>query len=141
MISENCIFCDIVSRKQPAYIIYEDSEVMAFMDHAPVELGHVLVIPKDHFENIFEIDEERYQQVLRIARFASIAVKNFTGADGININQNNGRCANQRVMHYHVHVIPRFCSRNITWERKSASSDEMLDLSTGIAREMSAVIE
>jgi histidine triad (HIT) family protein len=141
MISENCIFCDIVSRKQPAYIIYEDSEVMAFMDHAPVELGHVLVIPKDHFENIFEIDEDKYRQVLRITRFVSIAVKNFTGADGININQNNGRCANQRVMHYHVHVIPRFCSRNITWERKSASRDEMLDLSTGISRELSAIIE
>lgn len=124
MNSEDCIFCRIVEKKE-ASIIYEDDYVMAFMDKFPVEFGHTLIIPKKHYENIFEIDKSSYHRVQELARLLSNIIVRAFEADGLNIGQNNGECANQKVMHYHLHLIPRHCGDRIGWERKWATEDDL----------------
>jgi histidine triad (HIT) family protein len=106
--SENCIFCKIVRKEAPSSVVYEDSEVLAFMDIRPVSEGHTLVIPKQHFENVFDSPEEQIASVHRVAKRIAAAVKEATKADGISIVQQNGKAAGQDVFHLHVHVIPRF---------------------------------
>jgi len=135
MFKNGCVFCDDVVRQHRASIVYEDDYTMAFMDIAPVESGHVLVIPKDHFVNIFDIDSSRFAKVHELSRVLSKAVMKAVGADAINIGQNNGPCANQRVMHYHLHIIPRWCDRHLNWERGEADGDE-LDSVAGMIRDV-----
>ena len=105
---ESCIFCKIVRKQAPASIIYEDETVMAFLDIRPLNMGHMLVIPKAHYIDIFDIPEEQLSQVYRIAKQVSFAVKKATNADGISIIQQNGKAAGQDIFHMHVHVVPRY---------------------------------
>lgn len=125
MFQNGCVFCDDVARQRKAAIVYEDDEILAFMDFAPVEQGHTLVIPKEHFVNIFDIDSSSFAKVHEVSRVLSKAVMKAVDADAINIGQNNGPCANQRVMHYHLHIIPRWCNRHLNWERGVANGDEL----------------
>lgn len=106
--TEECVFCKIVRKEAPSSVVYEDSEVLVFMDIRPVSEGHTLVIPKQHYENIFETPEEQIAAVLKITKRISAAVKVATNADGISIVQQNGKAAGQEVFHLHVHIIPRF---------------------------------
>ncbi len=105
--SEDCVFCRIVRKTVPASIIYEDDAVVAFLDIKPLSNGHTLIIPKEHYETIFDIPEELLTQVHKVAKHIAAAVKESTKADGISIIQQNGRAANQDIFHLHVHVIPR----------------------------------
>ena len=136
MYSENCVFCRDVIRDRKASIVYENDSVIAFMDIAPVEPGHVLVVPKDHYVNIMDIDEPVYLEVHRVTRMISPAVVRAVGADAVNIGQNNGACANQRVFHYHVHIIPRFCSRELNWGRKTVEDEELEQMAVLIRNEI-----
>jgi len=106
--SESCNFCRIVSRENPASIVYEDGNVLAFMDLHPANLGHTLVIPKEHWQTIYDIPEEVLSNLFAVVKRISVAVKEAVGAEGISILQFNGRASGQSVMHFHVHVIPRF---------------------------------
>jgi len=108
MENRSCIFCRIVSKEAPASIVYEDEEILAFMDTRPMTVGHALIIPKKHYENIFDVPEELIAKVHKIARRIALAVREATKADGISIIQQNGRAAGQEVFHLHVHVIPRY---------------------------------
>lgn len=105
---ENCIFCKIVSRQAPSSILYEDEDVISFLDIRPLNMGHSLVIPKAHYIDIFDIPDELLSQVHRIAKKISIAIKKATNADGISIIQQNGKAAGQDIFHIHIHVVPRF---------------------------------
>jgi bis(5'-nucleosidyl)-tetraphosphatase/histidine triad (HIT) family protein len=125
MSAESCIFCQKVIKLGEASIIYENEVVISFMDIAPVEPGHVLVIPKKHYENILDIDYEEYLEVHRVTKFLSPYIVRAVGADGINVGQNNGKSANQRVFHYHVHIIPRFMDRELKWGRTNAEKEEL----------------
>lgn len=125
MFKDGCIFCDDIAGKRRAAIVYEDDVSLAFMDLFPVEEGHTLVIPREHYENIFDIDAVHYSHVLEVGRVMAKAVLRALGADAINIGQNNGECANQRVMHYHLHIIPRWCDRNLNWERIRTDEKEL----------------
>lgn len=125
MFKSDCVFCSDVAKYHKAAIVYEDDYAMAFMDIAPVEEGHTLVIPKDHYVNIFDIEPGKFARVHEISRVLARAVKEAVGADAINIGQNNGPCANQRVMHYHLHIIPRWCDRHLNWERIEANGDQL----------------
>ncbi len=136
MYSKNCVFCRDVVRDRKASIVYENDSVVAFMDIAPVEPGHVLVIPRDHYANIMDIEEQAYVEVHRVTRMISPAVVRAVGADAVNIGQNNGACANQRVFHYHVHIIPRFCSRELNWGRKTAGDEELEEVAVLIRNEL-----
>jgi histidine triad (HIT) family protein len=103
----SCIFCRIVRREAPASIVYEDDEVVAFLDIRPLNEGHTLVIPKEHYETVYEIPEELNAHIYRIVK-RTVVVKNATEADGITIIQQNGHAAGQEVFHMHVHVVPRY---------------------------------
>lgn len=101
-----CIFCQIIRKQAPANVVYEDQQVLAFLSNRPVNEGHTLVVPKKHYENIFEIPEEEVSYLFRVVKRITVAVKNATAAEGIRIVQNNGWAAGQVVFHLHVHVIP-----------------------------------
>ncbi|MCL4430010.1 MAG: HIT family protein [Chloroflexi bacterium] len=101
-----CIFCQIIHKQAPANIVYEDEHVVAFLSNRPVNEGHTLVVPKKHYENIYEIPEEEAAYLFKIAKRVAHAVRDAVAAEGIRIVQNNGWAAGQVVFHLHVHVIP-----------------------------------
>jgi len=103
---QECIFCQIIRKQSPASIVYEDKQVVAFLSNRPVNEGHTLVVPKKHYENIFEISEEEVAYLFRVTKRVVEAVRYALSAEGIRIVQNNGRAAGQVVFHLHVHVIP-----------------------------------
>jgi histidine triad (HIT) family protein len=125
MYDETCIFCREIAVKENAAFVYRSSNILAFMDNAPIEEGHVLVIPRNHYENIFDIDKEIYMELQLVVKRIAIAVRETLKTDGLNIGQNNGRVANQVVMHYHVHIIPRYYRKKINWERETASIGDL----------------
>jgi len=104
---DDCIFCKIVQKQAPSSIIYEDLSVLAFLDIRPACEGHVLVIPKEHYEGIWDIPEELLGEVHQVAKLVAGVAKQALCVDGINVMQQTGRAANQEVFHLHVHVIPR----------------------------------
>ena len=101
-----CIFCQIIRKEAPASIVYEDEQVVAFLSNRPINVGHTLVAPKKHYENIYEIPEEEAAYLFKIAKKIAQAVKDATDIEGIRIVQNNGEAAGQVVFHLHVHIIP-----------------------------------
>jgi histidine triad (HIT) family protein len=92
----------------PASFVYEDEKVVAFLDIKPLNEGHTLVIPKAHYESIFEIPADLVAYLHGVTKKIAFAVKKATGADGISISQQNGKAAGQEILHFHVHVIPRY---------------------------------
>ncbi|HDD45997.1 MAG TPA: HIT family protein [Candidatus Aenigmarchaeota archaeon] len=105
---EECLFCKIVAGQIPAEKVYEDSDVIAFLDINPRNPGHTLVIPKKHFSDLLEMDDEYAMKLFVAVKRIAKAIKDGIKADGISISQSNGRAAGQVVNHMHVHVIPRF---------------------------------
>ena len=103
-----CIFCQIVSGQIPSSKVYEDEEVLAFLDITQVTKGHTLVIPKKHYRNMLEMDAEAASSLF--ARVPKIAkqLQEKLGASGVNIINNNEEAAGQTVFHTHVHLLPRF---------------------------------
>ena len=104
----DCIFCKIVKGEIPSNKVYEDEKVLAFLDIGPVNKGHALVIPKEHYVNIYDIPENLLKNVIAAVKKVSKAVKKGVNADGINLNMSNDPSAGQVVMHSHIHIIPRF---------------------------------
>jgi|SRR3989344_1020000 len=104
----DCIFCKIVKGEIPSFKIYEDEATLAFLDIKPATKGHALVIPKQHFENVFDISEDALQKVSLVAKKLSAKIKDGLQADGIRLSQSNGRAAGQDIMHFHLHIIPRY---------------------------------
>lgn len=103
----NCIFCKIVKGEIPSSKVYEDETSLAFLDIAPVNIGHTLVIPKEHFENILETPEDIMAHTMKIVKKVSHGLE-VLKPDGININMNNKSAAGQIVFHSHIHIIPRY---------------------------------
>ena len=106
--NKDCIFCKIVRREIPASIIYEDEFVLAFLDNSPATLGHTLVIPKIHHETFLSTPQSLMHQVMEVAQRIGQVQMKVLHANGVNILINNYPLAGQSVMHYHVHVIPRY---------------------------------
>jgi len=103
----DCVFCKIVKGEIGCAKVFEDNDVLAFLDVNPVSKGHCLVIPKIHFENIFNVEESILQKVIVAAKNISEKIKVSLQADGINLIQANGKVAGQEIMHFHLHIIPR----------------------------------
>ena len=104
-----CVFCKIASGEFSSHKIYEDEKVLAILDLSQATKGHTLVMPKRHYENIFDLDEETSKHLFNIVRKIS---KHYKETDeniiGINLLNNNGSAAGQTVMHYHMHILPRY---------------------------------
>ncbi len=127
----DCIFCKIVNKEIPATVIFEDDDVLAFMDIGPIIKGHALVIPKNHYDPVTETPDEILAKMHITAKKIAAAQMNALGADGVNIMQNNGASAGQEVEHIHIHVIPRFENDGHHWNwnaRKYDNFDEMNEL-------------
>ncbi|MDH7489835.1 MAG: HIT family protein [Anaerolineae bacterium] len=119
-----CVFCDIIARRAPAHIVYEDAATVAFMDIMPIHEGHTLVVPKTHAADAFEIDPEDAAAAMRTAVKVARAVKAAFGCDGVNIFQSNGPAAGQTVFHFHIHVLPRWTGdRSIALRREYFAGD------------------
>ena len=103
----HCTFCDLIHGAGEASICYEDAHAVAFMDIQPVNPGHVLVVPRRHFERIEDVPAELSAHLFRVATRLAPAVKRVAKAEGLNIVVNSGGAAGQDEPHYHVHVIPR----------------------------------
>jgi histidine triad (HIT) family protein len=105
---EECIFCKIIKGDVPCFKIFEDEGVLVFLDIKPATKGHALVIPKQHAENIFEVSDGQLEKIAIVAKRVSKRIQHALGADGIRLSQSNGRAAGQEIMHFHLHIIPRY---------------------------------
>ncbi len=103
----NCIFCKILNGEIPSNKVFENDNFIAILDAFPASEGHTLVIPKKHYENIFEIDEDTLKEGYAIAKKVANSIKKSLSVEDINILQNNGALAGQTVNHFHIHIIPR----------------------------------
>jgi histidine triad (HIT) family protein len=101
-----CIFCKIARKEAPASVIYEDDEVMAFLDVNPLQRGHTLVIPKRHFVDIWDIDSAVLTKVVTVTKQVAKKMATTLNAEGINTFSASGKPAGQAIYHFHVHVIP-----------------------------------
>jgi histidine triad (HIT) family protein len=135
--AEECVFCNILSRKAPSHIVYEDAKYFAFLDAFPFSRGHTLVCPQEHGETIWDMKETDIAELFQIASKVSKAVVAAVGADGFRFVQNNGEAANQVVAHVHVHVIPiKMEDREKFTGRKRFSPEEMQATAQAIRAEM-----
>lgn len=107
---ENCLFCKIIKKEIPSEIVYEDNATLAFLDINPRNPGHLLVIPKNHYVEIFEAPDADLSSLITTVKKMASAAKTGMKADGISITQSNGQAAGQVINHLHFHVIPRFLS-------------------------------
>lgn len=124
---KNCLFCKIAKGEIPCNKIYEDEKYLAFLDIKPVNLGHTLIIPKKHFENIFEIEGLYLENLGWVIKKVSKLVKTGTKASGINVGINNGKDAGQEILHSHIHIIPRFKEDGLKlWTSKEVSKEDLL---------------
>jgi len=105
---ENCIFCKIIKGEIPCYKIYEDENFLSFLDISPVNIGHTLIIPKNHYVDLLELPIEEAQKLIAVIKKIAPAVLTAVEATAFNLNLNNGKIAGQEVNHVHFHLIPRF---------------------------------
>lgn len=131
---EHCVFCKIARNEAPASFVYEDEEIIAFLDARPINEGHTLVITRKHYEDIYEAPEEEVGHLFKIVKKVAHAVKKSEKADGISIIQNNGRAANQVVFHLHAHIIPRYERQNSQRQRETVGQDELDKVATKIRK-------
>ncbi|MEW6657794.1 MAG: HIT family protein [Thermodesulfobacteriota bacterium] len=104
----DCIFCNIVAGKIPSEKVMETARVLAFLDIAPVNYGHSLVIPKEHHESLLDLPDELWTEMGRVSRQVARALQKVLYARGFNVGMNNFEAAGQVVFHAHLHVIPRY---------------------------------
>ncbi len=123
-----CIFCEIVQGKKDGHFIYEDENYVAFLDIYPIDTGHSLVMPREHFEKITDMTAEKVGELFsKIPKIAK-AVIEATKADAFSVAQNNGRAAKQIVPHVHIHIIPRYESRETIWTRREIAKENELKI-------------
>ena len=131
-----CIFCKIIAGELPSTKVYEDDDILAFMDIGPVIKGHTLVIPKKHYDPIMETPVEIIAKMMNVVQGIARAQVNGLKAEGVNIIQNNGRVAGQLVPHVHFHVIPRFekDGHQWNWAAKEYDSNEEMEKFANLIR-------
>ncbi len=122
-----CVFCMIVNGEIPSKKVYEDDDVLAILDISQATVGHTLVMPKKHYANILEIPQNEYQKVMVKVKEISEKLNKKLNPKGINILNNCGEVAGQTVMHYHVHILPRYNDSDLKIEFTDHSSNVNLD--------------
>lgn len=105
---DNCIFCKIANKEIPGKIIYEDDICVAFLDLSQTTNGHTLVIPKKHFKNFLEVDDDTLAHMIKVTKDIANKIVTKLNANGVNILTNANEVAGQTVMHFHLHIIPRY---------------------------------
>ncbi len=134
----NCIFCDIAQGKMASTTIFETGEFRVILDKFPATKGHVLILPKEHIENIFELDVEQSGRIFALATAVAKAMKDALDLEGLNVLQNNGAVAGQTVQHFHIHLIPRYKEDhvNITWSTSELDDVALEAIGEAIAKKI-----
>jgi len=122
-----CIFCDILDGKLDGHFLYEGESHVAFLDKYPIDVGHSLVIPRQHHERITEMTPENVGKLFSLVPKIAKAILTAANADAFSIAQNNGRAAKQIIPHVHIHIIPRYNSRGTIWTKRQISNDSELE--------------
>lgn len=127
MIKDDCIFCKIANGEIPSKTLYEDEAFRVILDLGPATKGHALILPKDHAANLYELSDETASKVMVLAKKMATKMTEKLGCDGFNLVQNNGEAAGQTVMHFHLHLIPRYKNdgQNILWVPTEPTQDEL----------------
>lgn len=112
MRDENCIFCKIANGEIPATTLYEDEKFRVILDLGPAAKGHALILPKEHYPNLYEMPDELAKDAIVLAKRMITRMTGALGCDGYNVVQNNGEAAGQTVFHFHIHLIPRYQGDN-----------------------------
>ena len=108
IMKQDCIFCKIVNNEADSFKIYEDDKVLAFLDINPTSVGHTLIIPKYHYENVFDIPKEILEKIVSVTKMLAEKYKEKLSATGVNILHASGKDAQQSVFHFHMHLVPRY---------------------------------
>ena len=123
-----CIFCKIIKGEIPSFTVYENDDFKVILDRFPAAPGHVLIIPKAHYSDVFELSEEVAAKLYPLVKKIAQHIKEVTGAEGINIVQNNGEAAGQTVHHFHLHIIPRKMSDTLVLNQSSNTDTTLEEL-------------
>ncbi len=105
---DDCIFCKIANGEIPSATLYEDDDFRVILDLGPASKGHALILPKEHYPNLYELPDELAEKVILLAKRMIVKMTEVLKCDGFNVAQNNGACAGQTVFHFHMHLIPRY---------------------------------
>ena len=134
MRKDDCIFCKIANGEIPSKTLYEDDDFRVILDLGPATKGHALILPKDHFANLYELPDETAGKVMQLAKKMATQMTEKLGCDGFNLVQNNGSTAGQTVFHFHLHLIPRYENdgQKIGWKPGAPSQEELEEIKNTI---------
>ncbi len=138
---KECVFCKIIRGEIPCCKVYEDDLILAFLDIAPFNIGHTVIIPKDHQNSITTLDEIYANRIIKIAPKIGVALMRTINAEGFNLFLNNGSVAGQTVWHCHMHVLPRFAGDKVVISsepQKYDSMDQMAELAGKLFNKLNA---
>lgn len=123
----NCIFCKIANGEIPSKTLYEDDKFRVILDLGPASKGHALILPKEHYADLYELPEETAGEVMKLAKKMAEQMTQRLGCEGFNLVQNNGELAGQTVFHFHMHLIPRYRDdgQKIGWNQQEATQEEL----------------
>lgn len=130
----NCIFCKIANGEIPSKTLYEDDNFRVILDLGPATKGHALILPKEHYANLYELPEETAGEVMKLAKRMADIMKERLGCEGLNLVQNNGDLAGQTVFHFHMHMIPRYQAdgQKIGWKPGELTQEELEEIKNTI---------
>lgn len=132
MKENNCIFCKLASGEIPSNTIYEDDMFRVILDAAPASKGHSLILPKEHYADLYEIDSDVAGHAMQLAKKLAIHMTSVLKCDGFNLAQNNGEVAGQTVFHFHLHLIPRYKDMKnndiLKWSHETFTDGEMKEI-------------
>lgn len=135
---ENCIFCKIAAGEIPSTTLYEDQDFRVILDLGPASKGHALILPKEHYANIYEIPDELASKAIILAKKMAGIMTRALNCDGFNIVQNNGEPAGQTVFHFHMHLIPRYEDDQVglTWNPGSLTEEDKEEVLRKVTAEL-----
>lgn len=130
MRDENCIFCKLANGEIPTSTLYEDEDFRVILDASPASKGHALILPKEHYANLYELDDELAGKAMILAKKMITKMTDILGCDGYNLVQNNGPAAGQTVFHFHLHLIPRYKDDNVGmgWNMGELTEEDKNDI-------------
>lgn len=136
MKDEKCIFCKIANGEIPSKTLYEDEAFRVILDLGPAAAGHALILPKDHYADLYEIPEDTASHAMLLARKMAVQITERMNCDGFNLVQNNGEAAGQTVFHFHMHLIPRYKDdgQKIGWKPGEPSQEELEEIKNRILK-------
>ena len=130
---DDCIFCKLANGDIPTNTVYEDEDFKVFMDVAPATKGHALVVPKNHYADIYEVEPEILGKAAKVAQKVIKHATKVLGCEGYNLMQNNGEVSGQTVFHFHLHLIPRYENMDntnlLSWTPGTSTGEELKELS------------